>query len=1157
MRSPARLAVFVMVLAAHAGVLAQSNTSTVIGTLKDAQGLALPGASIELVNEETGVARTATSAVNASFTITAVPQGRYTLKVTLEGFKSHERRGIQLTANETFDAGVVTLDVGSFTEVTTVTADVAAIQTGSSEISSVLEAKSIDALIARGRDPMSFFRAMPGVSVSGDGPVSLGGTNGTGLPNISGLPSNLGGITLDGMATNDADTNNQVSTIGVDAIEEIKVISNNYQAEFGRAAGASMSIISKSGTRDFHGSYAYFVRNEDLNANDYFNKLNGLPKPFYRYNTGSGTIGGPIGRPRAANKLFFFFAREDWATDEPRAVSRTTMPTDLERQGDFSQTVDLSGRLIPIVDPVTRQQFPGNRIPADRISQSGLAILNLLPLPNFFDIAVSARNYNYQYQDIAHTTKAMNQLKVDYNATTNDRITALLRNWDPLTVGYSGLFGVDSNFDQLRHNYAKSEVDFQVKHVRTIGKSMVNEISVSARRTHEIYTDPDFEALSVDRLGLSNLPQLYPDANPFGIFPQVSFGGVPSAASIAFDARFPINAGDVRRAVSDTFSWTAATHLVKAGMYYEWNYNSEGLNGACYSGCFAFGTDTNNPSNSGYAFSNAILGSFLSYSQSNQRVFRGGVGSVLEGFVQDSWKPRNDLTLELGLRLSSANPWSLDTLHYGWDRDVEISQAMGPVGGSFVVDRFRASRQPRLFRPAIVGGQRVGLDLPTAQVVPAALIGSIVPNSGDTFNGMVTEDDPLAETGFRNVPPPQLAPRFGFSYDFLGRGKTAIRGGFGITRQTITNSGSVANTVAAGPPARVQPTVFYGNIATLGQSSGYLAPFAVDGFTEDWTPTTVYNYSVNVQQNLGFSTILSVAYVGNRARYLPLTKDINVIPPGARFDPANIDPTNNRVLPDAFLRPMLGYAAIRINEDSGESDYNALQLTLTRRFKNGLQYAVAYTLSSTHDMAGTVPLYRDAREYLYDYAGFDQRHVLAVNYVWEIPNGSRLWNNVVTRAVLDKWQLAGVTTFASGRPSGVSFTTTDSADILGGGDPGRIVVTCDPNLPRGDHTFSRFFDTSCFARPPRGDAGNASRAVVRLPGGSNWDLTLSKMLFGRQGRGLQFRAEFYNAFNQVVWTNVNTAARFDPQGTQVNAQFGQVISTASPRVIQLAVRAMF
>ncbi len=194
------------------------------------------------------------------------------------------------------------------------------------------------------------------------------------------------------------------------------------------------------------------------------------------------------------------------------------------------------------------------------------------------------------------------------------------------------------------------------------------------RQTAEIYTDPNFEAVSKAAYGLTGLPELYPGANFAGVTPQLSFGGVPSAAAVAFDARFPIHAGDRRVVLSDTVSFSTASHLVKAGFLYERDYNSEGLNGPCYSGCFGFGRDTLNPGDTNYAYANALLGNFQSYSQSNTRVFRGARNSLLEGFVQDSWKLRSNVTLELGVRVSSASSWKLDVLRYGHAPDVAASQ---------------------------------------------------------------------------------------------------------------------------------------------------------------------------------------------------------------------------------------------------------------------------------------------------------------------------------------------------------------------------------------------------------------------------------------------------------------------------------------------------
>ena len=203
--------------------------------------------------------------------------------------------------------------------------------------------------------------------------------------------------------------------------------------------------------------------------------------------------------------------------------NRVTVPTALERAGNFSQTVDTSGQLLFIRDPLKTGTcnittggpacFDGNIIPADRITRYGQAMLGLFPMPNFGDISVSNRNYNYQFQDVAHQTKALNHLKLDYKATDRDLFTVSLRKWSPITEGNAGLFGLESNWDQLRHNYAKSEWDWHAKHVRTFGLRLVNEASVGMRQTAEIYTDPDFDAVSKAGYGLAGLPELYPGAN--------------------------------------------------------------------------------------------------------------------------------------------------------------------------------------------------------------------------------------------------------------------------------------------------------------------------------------------------------------------------------------------------------------------------------------------------------------------------------------------------------------------------------------------------------------------------------------------------------------------------------------------------------------------
>ncbi len=1166
MRSIVRsvLGAALVLVGAHA--FAQT-TGIVTGTVADEQGLVLPGATVELVSERTGAIRPTTSQSNGSFTLSAVDQGAYTLKVTLQGFQVTERRGIQLRSSETLNLGALTMRVGQFTEVSTVIAKSAVVQTGTATLSETLEAVQVDALVSRGRDPMDLVRRLPGVSVTGDGPTSLGGVNGTAMPNINGFAAGAVAISLDGMTTNDADTNVQVSTIGVDAIEEIKVNTTGYQAEYGRNAGATLSIVSKSGTNRFHGGYSYYTRHENLTANNYFNTLNSLPKPVFRYNTGSGTLGGPIGRPgRAGNRWFFFIAREDWKTSEPRAVTRSTMPTDLEKAGNFSQTVDTSGRTIFIRDPAIpggtcnaltgagNACFPGNIIPANRINAVGQAVLRMFPQPNFLDTSVSLRNYNYQYQDIGESRKVQNHVKVDFQ-TGPSRLSVLARSFTPRNYGYSGVFGMQSNWDQYRGNYAKIDHEVQGKFTRTFGTRWVNEVMASYRTARENFLDADFDALSLAGNGLAGLPQLYPGTNIHNLVPQVSFGGVTNGANVAYDARLPIREGDNRGSFTDTLTWAGAKHLVKAGFVYEYDNTSQSFAAACFAVCLAFGTSSTNPLNSNHAFANAALGNFLTYQQPNRRTAHGGVNDVEEGFIQDSWTPVRRVTLQLGLRVSSAHQYRVNTPFYGYPEDLADNGGR-KEGSSFVLDRFDKARQVRLFRPATINGTRSGFDAVSGLVVPASLIGFIVPGSGDPFNGLVTLDDPLGAMGWREASGPQWQPRLGFAYDPWGDGKTAIRGSYGVTVQTLPASATFSNNYVGNAPYSVPSTITNSNLSTVSQSIGYTSPFGANGQKFTYKPQTAYNYSLGVQRNIGLSTVASVAYVGNRSRHIPLTQNINVVPPGARFNPANLDPTNNVTLPDDFLRPIVGYSNISIAEDTGISDYDSMQVTVNRRLTKGVSYNVAYTFSVAHNMEGTVPLYNDARSYMYDYSSFDQRHALSINYIWQLPNSR--WRNSVVSAMLDGWQIAGTTFFGTGRPSGVGFTTTDSADILGGGDPGTIRVTCDPNLPKSERTITRWFDTSCFARPARGDEGNASRrAAIRLPGTASTDLGFTKTLVGRSQFRMQFRADLYNAFNQVIWTTVNTTARFDTTGAQVNAQFGQVTAAANPRVAQLGLRFLF
>ncbi len=315
-----------------------------------------------------------------------------------------------------------------------------------------------------------------------------------------------------------------------------------------------------------------------------------------------------------------------------------------------------------------------------------------------------------------------------------------------------------------------------------------------------------------------------------------------------------------------------------------------------------------------------------------------------------------------------------------------------------------------------------------------------------------------------------------------------------------------------------------------------------------------------------------VAYVGNVGRHLIQGVDLNTIPYGARFEPQNIDPVTGLALPDDFFRPIPGYEGMGMLVNAGISNYNSLQASLNRRFTRGISFGISYTWSHTLNVGNSegdpLPRYRPWRIWTYGPANFDQTHMFVLNYVWDLPKPSKFATSrgakLLIGGVLDNWQLSGVTTLASGLPQQISVGTVQGIDLSGGGDGTRANIVARPQLSHGQRTFDRWFNTAAFAMPnlPNGttvDPGNASLYPIRGPGQNNWDINLNKKFpFKSESRSLQFRAEFYNAWNHTQFQAVDTSAVFDATtGAQVNGQFGQVVATRQPRVIQLSVRLEF
>jgi hypothetical protein len=1160
------IAVILGALGAHP-LAAQITTGTVAGTVKDEQGLPIPGATVTLISEARGT-RMAPVVTNTTgdFVVPNVTADTYTVEITMPGFSSTKRTGVAVSGADRISVGALTLSVGGTSETVTVKSEAPLIQSQSGERSFRVSTAEVENL------PIGTTRNFATLT-------SL-------TPGVVGTTTRLGGggqnnIMMDGVSTMDTGNNGQLLQMNPEAIAEVKVLTAGYQAEYGRSSGLQITAVTKSGTNRFRGSVYDVMRNSDWNSNSWVNKINGTPKAVDKQSDWGYTFGGPIGKPGASNKLFFFYSHEYRPRNAANTLRQFRVPTQAERSGDFSASLDNNGAPIPALrDPVNGGTFPGNRVPQDRLYQVGLNILKMYPLPNI----TQAPGTSYNLEFLSPTFKTLSQqpaFRADYQLSSGLRFTAKYtgqRGFKGTTPGTIPGFNDTYNAYPWVHAFATT-----VNYTMNPTTFLEGTYGFSNRRLGGIansdYTNPA-------NTGLTGLPSLFPNAYalPDGSYnlrvmedvappffangrallaPTFQWGsrvGTPPP-NLAYPAFLNTNP---TQDVSISLTKVLGRHTTKYGFYSNHSLKQQNLNqrnALPFQGDLSFANDTNNPFDTGYGFANAALGVYTAYTQQSSFVEGKFVYNQLEGYAQDNWKVNSKLTLDYGLRFTHQMPQ--------YDANGQAS--------NFFLDQYNRAAAPAQYLPGCPGGvfpcetTRQAMNPLTGALMgpgTAALIGQIVPGTGDPTNGIVRAGDGISKYNYE-WPALAIAPRFGGAYDVTGRQSLVLRGGIGLFYDRP--DGDSIYYQSQNPPTSTNQTVRNGFLQTLGTGSAAASsgvPTLINYRYDNPHLPSSFQWNTGLQMALPWYSSLDIAYVGQHSYHVlnafqSLTAvNINAIDLGAAFQPQNQDPSRNVSVAGSgayvqeLLRPIRGYANIDQQWQAFDRTYHSMQFSATRRFRSGVSFGGNYTLSLSDIGTTGVPLrlqhnadgsyfIRDDQQVFNDLMKNQglQRHIVKANFIWDMPDWHTTGNGRLLAAVINDWQLSGIFTGGSGARYDVTYQyQNNGANVNLTGSPdyaARVVINGDTGTGCSSDRFKQF-NTQSFSGPLPGSLGlESGRNYLVGCADHTTDLAIARNLRIGGNRSAQIRVEMYNALNVVVYNARQTQLQLVSPTNQAirNSQF--------------------
>ncbi|HLZ42223.1 MAG TPA: TonB-dependent receptor [Candidatus Sulfotelmatobacter sp.] len=1171
--------------------VAAAQEATIVGTVMDTQGAAIPNATLVITNTDTGIARTVTTAADGQYVVPDLHIGHYLVRAQVTGFKIAERKDLVLQVGDRTRIDF-SLQVGDTKETITVEGNAIAVQTESGEVSNVVTSQQVSDLPTNGRTLYNLYALTPGaVSLQGDNisPTAVSGDNNVSI-NGQRMGHNL--MLIDGGENLDRGGSQASVAPSLESIGEFRMNTSNYSAEYGMSGASTITQVVKSGTRRYHADAWWFGRNDALDARNYFN-----PAPAkvaeLRYNLYGFNGGGPVDFWKSEHKTFFFYNMEwrsliqgqllnqlvpfagtyggNFSSNLPsdvKDVNGVTIPhsglhapcqgqlspalqTAWQNAGQTLSTPDANGGCspntgLPLSQNPVFQALNANAIPAALLDPNAQLLLNaggkyggIFPAPTTSDGHFIGGNNV--------PTKVREEIvRVDHQFNSKFSIFGHLVS-EQISQNYGNTMWSGDNVPSIGNTFGNPAYSAVVHLTHIINPTLLNEVAFNY----------DGNRIHILPQGLVSAPsgfqfnRLFSGPNASSRIPSINLNGSTGANYTANWTPWNNAANDYQ--IRDDVSWTKGAHQFKFGfswMLYKkvqsWFANTQGN--------FNF-----NGSFTGNDFADYLLGYSQQYTE-NAVQDTGHWNNVSYGlYAQDNWRATHRLTLNLGLR---------------WDG----------MPHTYEVNHQSANFYPNLYNPA---NAATFWNDGSGNICSAAA--SATANFGCTgaSPGLGTSPNPILAglqfytngigiggvngipKGLVNNPWANFGPRVGFAYDLTGQGKTVIRGGFGIMFDRI--QGNDMYNGATNPPMNASPTLNNVSLSnpgfsvkngdTITAATLPILPLGVTGIqSQGYKLPTTYQYSVGVQQAMGKKTVLSLSYVGSQNRNMNYYQEINL--PAYSALPALIASGGTGI---NELYNYKGFGAIRMAENGQEGHYNAFQADLHGQVRHDLYLQFAYTVSRAIDPnAGGNGSGGDLNNITNPYAGwrydvgpssYDRTNVAFVNFVYDLPI-FRNTENRLLKTTLGGWQLSGIVNMMSGAPLNLGVTGSNVASVIQ--NSGNR-----PNL-NGSITYPKtvgsWFNPAVFSVPTGVGTdiyGNAPFNAIRGPGRQNWNLSLFKSFLINEARGSRFelRADAFNTWNHTQFRgDANTGGISRNAGA---GDFGAVTAAFDPREFQLGARLVF